>query len=72
MPSVLIHLDDATYRTLNKVAPPDKRQRTEFVRQAIREAIRQREFARMREAYVKQPDSKPQRDDWTNWEPFES
>ena len=72
MPSVLIHLDDATYRTLNRVAPPAKRQRTEFVRQAIREAIRQREFAHMREAYLKQPDSDIEGDDWTNWERFES
>jgi predicted transcriptional regulator len=72
MPSVLIHLDDATYKILNKVAPPDKRRRTEFVRKAIREAIRQQEFARMREAYLKQPDSDNESDDWTNWEPFES
>ena len=71
MPSVLIHLDDATYKTLNKFAPPDKRKRTEFVREAIREAIRQQEFARMREAYLKRPDSADESDDWTNWEPFE-
>jgi predicted transcriptional regulator len=72
MPSVLIHLDDATFKTLNLVAPPRKRQRTEFVRQAIREAIRQRKIRQMREAYLKQPDSAIAGDDWTNWEPFES
>ena len=72
MPSVLIQLDDATYKTLNKVAPPSKRKRAEFVRQAIRQAIRQLEFAQMRRAYSKQPDSPTPGDDWTNWEPFES
>ena len=71
MHSVLIQLDDATYRTLNQIAPPKKRQRTEFVRQAIREAIRKQEYVRMQEAYLKQPAS-DEGDDWTNWEPFES
>ncbi len=71
MPSILIELDEATFRTLNKLAPPAKRRRTEFIRQAIRDAIRQREFARMRQAYLQQPDSETYRDDWTNWEPFE-
>jgi predicted transcriptional regulator len=71
MHSVLIQLDDATYKTLNRIAPPKKRRRTEFVRQAIREAIRKQEYAHMREAYLQQPVS-DEGDDWTNWEKFES
>jgi predicted transcriptional regulator len=71
MPSVLIQLDDKTFKALNQIAPPKKRQRTEFVRQAIREAIRKEEYARMREAYLKQP-AVDESDDWANWEKFES
>ena len=32
--SILIQLDDATYKALDRVAPATKRQRTEFIRQA--------------------------------------
>jgi hypothetical protein len=56
---------------LDKIASPRKRQRTEFIRQAIREAIRQREFAQMREAYAKQPDTDAAGEDFTNWDPFD-
>jgi len=70
MPSVLVQLDEETYRSLNKVAPPNKRKRTEFIRRAIQEAIHAREFARMREAYRRQPDSATDIDDWSNCEEF--
>jgi len=71
MRSVLIQLDDATYRALNQIAPPRTRRRSEFLRQAIREGIRMHQYARMREAYIQQP-ARLEGDDWTNWEPFES
>lgn len=70
MPSILIQLDDATFRALNHVAPAAKRRRTEFIRQAVKEAIRTQEFARMKEAYLKQPDSVADADDWSNCEEF--
>ena len=57
MHSILIQLDGATYKALNQVAPSAKRGRTEFIRQAVKEAIRRHEDARIREAYRKQPDS---------------
>jgi hypothetical protein len=47
------------------VPAPGKRQRSEFVRQAIRQALRRAEFAAMREAYRKQPDSADEADDWS-------
>ncbi|MEO8661320.1 MAG: hypothetical protein ABI693_22810 [Bryobacteraceae bacterium] len=53
-------------RSLNKVAPAAKRQRAEFIRQALRDAIRKREYDQIREAYRLQPDSAEVADDWFN------
>ena len=64
MPSILIQLDEPLLRSLNKVAPSAKRQRAEFIRQAVKDAIR--------EAYLRQPDSPDDADDWSNaeeWKP---
>jgi hypothetical protein len=44
MPSILIQLDEQLLRSLNKVAPAAKRQRAEFIRQAVKDAIRKREY----------------------------
>jgi hypothetical protein len=57
---------------LNKVAPAAKRQRAEFIRQAVREAIRRREYDQIREAYQRQPDSAEDADDWSNAEEWKS
>jgi methionyl-tRNA synthetase len=57
---------------LNQIAPAAKRKRTEFIRQAVKEAIRRQEYARMREAYLKRPDSAADSDDWSNCEKFEA
>ena len=38
MKSLLIQLDPQTLEALNRVAAPGKRQRSEFIRQAIRRA----------------------------------
>jgi predicted transcriptional regulator len=72
MPSILIQLDDVTFKALNRVAPAAKRKRTEFVRRAVKEAIRRQEFARMREAYKTQPDRSREAEDWSNWEDFDA
>ena len=71
MPSILIQLDDATYRALNEVAPSAKRQRTDFIRRAVKDAIRKHEYARIREAYLKTPDSASEADDWSSCEEFD-
>jgi len=71
MPSILIQLDDATFRALNQIVPAAKRKRTEFIRQAVKEAIRRKEYTRIREAYLKQPDSAADSDDWSNCKKFE-
>lgn len=72
MKALLVQLDDPTFRALNRVAPAAKRKRAEFVRAAIRKAIREIEEERTRIAYLKQPDSETEADDWSNaeaWQP---
>ncbi len=72
MKALLVQLDEQTLAALNRVAPPGKRQRSEFVRQAIRKAIRQAEYHAMREAYRKNPDSALDADDWSAAEIYRS
>lgn len=47
-----------------------KRKRSEFIRQAIRKAVRQAEYTAMREAYRKLPDSIQDVDDWSTAEDY--
>jgi len=70
MKALLIQLDEPTLKALNRIAAPGKRQRSEFIRQAIRKAIRQAEYRAMREAYRKQPDSMLDADDWSTAEAY--
>ena len=68
MKSLLVQLDEPTLRALNRVAPAAKRMRAEFVRAAIRKAIREAEEARTRTAYAAHPDSEAEADDWSTAE----
>ena len=68
MPSILIRLDESTYRALNAVA--QSRKRAEFVRAAIVLAIREAEEVRTKRAYELQPDSESEADDWSNCEEY--
>jgi predicted transcriptional regulator len=70
MRSVLVQLDDETYRALNKVAPPAQRRRIDFIRKAIKDAIRREEYRKIRRAYEAQPDSASDADAWPNPEEF--
>jgi len=70
MKSLLVQLDEPTYRALNRLAPAAKRRRAEFVRNAIRAAIRDAEEHRTKLAYQAQPDSQSEADDWSNAEPW--
>ncbi len=72
MKALLIQLDEQTLVALNRVAAPGKRQRSEFVRQAIRKAIRKAEYRAMRDAYAKLPDSASDGDDWSTAEEFKA
>ena len=72
MKSLLVQLDEPTYRSLNRVAPTAKRKRAEFVREAIRKAVMEAEEERTRLGYLKHPDSEDEADDWSNaeeWKP---
>jgi len=66
MQSLLVQLDDPTFEALNRIAA--KRKRAEFVRTAIRKAIRETEEMRTKLAYLQQPDSEHDADDWSNAE----
>ena len=72
MASILIQIDESLLKSLNKVAPVAKRQRAEFIRQAVKEAIRKREYEAIREAYLRQPDSPADADDWSNAEEWKA
>ena len=72
MQSILIQLDDATYRLLERVAPAAKRKRAQFIRAAIRQAVLEAEEARTRAAYRVKPDSEAEADDWSGAEAFRS
>jgi metal-responsive CopG/Arc/MetJ family transcriptional regulator len=72
MKSLLVQLDESTYRALNRVAPSAKRKRAEFVRTAIRKAIRETEEEHTRLAYLERPDSESEADDWSSAEEWKA
>ena len=72
MKSLLVQLDEPTYRALNRIAPAAKRQRAEFVRSAIRKAIRETEEEHTRHVYLARPDSEAEADDWSSAEEWKS
>jgi len=65
MKTLLIRLDDQTLVALHRIAPAN-RKRSEFVRGAIRDAVRRAEYEAIRDAYRKQPDSSL---DFGEWKP---
>jgi len=72
MTSLLIQLDDSTAKKLERIAPARQRKRADFIREAVKSAIRNQEYARMREAYRLQPDSAAEADDWSSAEEFQA
>ena len=70
MASILIQLDEQTLQALERVAPATKRQRAEFIRQAIKAAVFRAEEERTRRAYQQYPDADTDADDWSNAEEF--
>jgi metal-responsive CopG/Arc/MetJ family transcriptional regulator len=72
MESLLIQIDAATLRALNRIAPTAQRKRAEFVRAAIRKAIFEAEERRTRLAYRKQPDIETAADDWRDAEEWQA
>ncbi len=70
MKSILLQLDDATYRLLESVAPAAKRQRAQFIREAVLKALLEVEEAKTRAAYRARPDREHEADDWSSAEEF--
>jgi predicted transcriptional regulator len=71
MKSLLVQLDESTFQALDRVAPAAKRQRAEFIRGAIRQAIQAQIEARTRAAYLAQPDTETSADDWSGAEAWQ-
>jgi predicted transcriptional regulator len=67
MKSLLIELDDDTVERIERVAPGRSRQRSEFIRAAIRRALWEIEERETAEAYRRQPDAEPPYVDATVW-----
>ena len=72
MKSILIQVDDSTYRLLERVAPAAKRRRAQFIRKALLKALMEAEEARTRAAYRSSPDSEAEADDWSGAEEFQA
>ena len=70
MRSILVQIDEPTYRALSKIAPAAKRRRSQFIREAVRKAILDAEEERIRQAYLAQPDSAEDADDWSSPEEY--
>jgi metal-responsive CopG/Arc/MetJ family transcriptional regulator len=58
MKQILVEIDDRTAAELERVAPARSRQRSEFIRQALRKALWEREERATREAYLTAPDDR--------------
>lgn len=52
------------------MVPPSSRRRSQFIREAVRRAVREAEYARMRQAYLAQPDSETEADGWSGAEEY--
>jgi hypothetical protein len=59
-------------KLLNRIALAAKGQKAEVVRGAIRNSIRETEEERTRQAYLEQPDSEAEADDWSPPEEWKS
>jgi Arc/MetJ-type ribon-helix-helix transcriptional regulator len=65
---VLVELDDDTAKKLERVAPARSRQRSEFIRTAVRRALWEREEEETRRAYEEHPGSDEEHFDPEVWE----
>jgi hypothetical protein len=66
---LIVEIDEPLARALERVAPARSRQRSAFVRAAIRRALDRVAESRMAEAYGAQPDLEPAYFDPRVWEP---
>jgi metal-responsive CopG/Arc/MetJ family transcriptional regulator len=57
MEKILVQFEAATLEAIDRIAPAAKRQRADFIRKAVKDAIFRHEQQRIREAYLIKPDS---------------
>ncbi len=72
MPNILVFIDDAMARALEKVAPARSRERSRFIRLAIRKALMQLEDIETMKAYERIPQDAPDaftRGEWDKYMP---
>jgi hypothetical protein len=65
---IIVELDAAMARELEAVAPARARQRSEFIRRAVRAALDRAAEERMRRGYQAKPDAEPAYFDPDAWE----
>ena len=68
MKQLLIEIDEEMATQLERVAPTRSRRRSEFIRNAIRQALWELEERATAQAYARQPDSEEAYLDATVWE----
>ena len=66
---LIVEVDDALARQLERIAPARSRRRSSFIRSALRRALDEAAEARMAEAYGAHPDVEPAHFDPRVWEP---
>jgi hypothetical protein len=69
MKQILVEIDDQTALELERVAPARSRQRSEFIRRALRRALWDEDERRTRDAYLSSPDSDFAYVEPSAWEP---
>jgi len=69
MKQILVELDDPMAEELERAAPARSRQRSAFIRAALRRELDRLAEARIAEAYKAQPDTEPSHFDPRVWEP---
>jgi hypothetical protein len=67
---ILIDLDEETLRDLERAAPAKSRQRSAFIRAAIKKSLWELEEDKTRKAYLRHPDPEPVPFDPGVWEPL--
>ena len=56
MPQILIQFESSTLEAIDRIAPAARRQRADFIRRAVKDAIFRHEQRKMREGYRLHPD----------------
>ena len=64
MPQVLVQFEASTLEAIDRIAPAARRQRADFIRKAVKDAIFRHEQKKMREAYRVNPDSGVEATGW--------